>query len=110
MKDSLIRHLEVKRAVPPKVFCGRPQLLFYHRACSDPKDADGNWEEYVIIAMDFFSGSCFCFMAKAQFPSSGSAIRTFIEEKLCTPGNFSVFLHKGKGNLGIWEGLQVKVF
>lgn len=48
MKDSLIGHLEVKRADPSKVFGDKPQLLFDHPACSDLRDSDGNWEEYVI--------------------------------------------------------------
>lgn len=105
MKDSLIRHLEVKRAVSSKVFCDIPQPLFYHHSCSDPKDSGGNWEEYVIIAMDFFfSDSCFCFMAKAQFLSSGHTRRIFIEEKHCTPGNFFCISALGWGEFrNLWR-------
>lgn len=51
----------------------------------------------------FFSDSCFCFMAKAQFLSSGHTIRIFIEEKHCTLGNFFCISALGWGefrNLG----------
>lgn len=97
MKDSLTGHLEVKRADPSKVFGDKPQLLFDHPACSDLRDSDGNWEEYVIIAMECFSDSCFCFMARAQLLSSGHTVRTFVEEKPCTAGNFLYFCFRVKG-------------
>jgi len=63
-----MKHSEVKRAVPSKVSCDGPQLLFYHHACSDPKDADGNWEEYMIIAMDIFFRQLLLLHGKGPVP------------------------------------------
>lgn len=51
---------EVKRTAPSKVLWDTSQPLLLSSACSDPKDSDWNWEDSLMIAMDFIVETAAC--------------------------------------------------